>query len=660
MENPMRFNKQHFLIFFIFFYANITISQTITSISPKQNETNVPPNSNIVFGFDVQPDPLYVNSESIFIYGSQTGRKKGNLEIFESGYSVKFTPNTQFKAGEIITAIISQKLKFINGQLLPKPLIWQFYIGALHGDSNFFKGQTFEIIQNQRESRESSDVCGIDIDGNNSIEILIPYMNSNEYGIFELSDGQYYQRTSLSLGSDFPASVMAADLNMDYKIDLLVFASGPTQSWINSGDFTFMHISSIEDITTSSILNDFNGDGDFDIATLDTYENKLKILMNNGHGIFNYYSEIQVGSWPLSITSGDFDNDFDMDIAVSDGATSLNILTNNGMGNFSNSQVLNAEGHNLSIRSCDFNNDGYPDIAAANKFNRTVTIFINDKKGSFIKYDKIDTGYSLHYLNYSDFNADGNIDIVAAGSLGSYILLNNGDGSFELGQNLIRGDFIIVGDYDMDGDIDIGLSSKYNDELQLYKNNSYPEVFNLVSPSDSERLNNLGDFIHFSWNKSNDPDNDSLKYCLQIYNSSTNITIENISNNFYDLFWWEFIKPEEKYHWSVSVSDNYSIIVSADTFSFRIILPKEFITYQNYPNPFNRSTHISYLTPSAGHVIVSIFDLQGKLLTTIVDKFEQPGYHQVVFYADRYASGLYLCYVKFKNITKVRKMLLVK
>ncbi len=759
----MSFNKQHFLIIFIFFFSNTTISQTLAYISPKQNETNVPINSNIIFGFDLQPDSSYENNETIFIYGSQTGRKMGCFEILDSGSLIKFTPDTQFNPGEIITVIISQNLRFVNGQLLHKPLIWQFYIEALRGDSQFIEGQTFEIIQNQQESIESSDVCGIDIDGNNSIEIFIPDMKTKEYGIFGLSNGQYYQKTSFSLGSGYPVSLMPVDLNMDYKIDLLIFASGAAQSWINAGDFTFMQVSSIKNMTTSSILTDFNGDGDFDIATLNAYENKLEILMNNGKGVFNYNSDIQVGSWPMSITTGDFDNDFDMDIAISDGAHILTVLKNDGLGNFSYNQELNDVGYNLSINSCDLNKDGYIDIAAANKNDKTVTIFINDKKGSFIKYDCINTNYTLSYLNFSDFNADGNIDIIVAGSLGSYILINKGDGAFELGQNLIRGDFIIVGDYDMDGDIDLGLSSKYNDELQLYKNNNFPETFNLVSPFDSERLDNLDDFIHFSWDESidldndsieyslkifnstidttimgiseeyynfnwlnnlnfdeiynwtaiandefsqtasldtfqfqiyvlnnrpknfnliNPPnnesiqysskyinfiwedsydlDNDSLKYNLQIYNSSKNISIENISNNFYDLFWKEIIVPEEKYYWTVSVSDSYFNISSADTFSFIIKLPKEFIAYQNYPNPFKRSTYISYIAPSSGHVKVNIFDLQGKLLATLVDKFVQIGHYEIEFYADGFASGLYLCRIQFNDIIKIKKMLLIK
>jgi glycosidase len=53
--------------------------------------------------------------------------------------------------------------------------------------------------------------------------------------------------------------------------------------------------------------------------------------------------------------------------------------------------------------------------------------------------------------------------------------------------------------------------------------------------------------------------------------------------------------------------------------------PDSFLLYQNYPNPFNPSTHIRYSIEKVGRVVLTIYDLLGRKIRTLVDELQQPG-----------------------------------
>lgn len=81
---------------------------------------------------------------------------------------------------------------------------------------------------------------------------------------------------------------------------------------------------------------------------------------------------------------------------------------------------------------------------------------------------------------------------------------------------------------------------------------------------------------------------------------------------------------------------------------------------QNYPNPFNPTTTIRYRTASAGPVNVTVFDLLGKEVATLVNAPLAAGEHTVQFNAGRLSSGLYFCRLAAGNVTVTRKMVLMK
>jgi len=91
--------------------------------------------------------------------------------------------------------------------------------------------------------------------------------------------------------------------------------------------------------------------------------------------------------------------------------------------------------------------------------------------------------------------------------------------------------------------------------------------------------------------------------------------------------------------------------------------PNQFSLEQNYPNPFNPTTTINYTVASGNLtsiVNLSVFDVLGRKVATIVNKEQTPGNYSVRFDASRFSSGIYFYKLSSGNIVKIRKMLLVK
>ena len=81
---------------------------------------------------------------------------------------------------------------------------------------------------------------------------------------------------------------------------------------------------------------------------------------------------------------------------------------------------------------------------------------------------------------------------------------------------------------------------------------------------------------------------------------------------------------------------------------------------QNYPNPFNPSTTIEYRIPEAGIVSIKIYDILGREIKTLVNKFQLSGNYQIQFDAADLASGVYFYQLKTNGFISVKKMLLLK
>jgi hypothetical protein len=86
-----------------------------------------------------------------------------------------------------------------------------------------------------------------------------------------------------------------------------------------------------------------------------------------------------------------------------------------------------------------------------------------------------------------------------------------------------------------------------------------------------------------------------------------------------------------------------------------------FALHQNYPNPFNPSTTITYSIPQEGPVKLTVIDLSGKKVQTLVNEPQNAGTHDIYFEAGQsLASGLYFYRLETSGFAQTRKMILLK
>ena len=80
-----------------------------------------------------------------------------------------------------------------------------------------------------------------------------------------------------------------------------------------------------------------------------------------------------------------------------------------------------------------------------------------------------------------------------------------------------------------------------------------------------------------------------------------------------------------------------------------------------YPNPFNPTTTISYALPTTSEVRISVVDMLGRLVATLVSgDFKPAGYHTVQFIADGLASGTYLIRMEAGAFVATQQVVLLK
>jgi hypothetical protein len=80
----------------------------------------------------------------------------------------------------------------------------------------------------------------------------------------------------------------------------------------------------------------------------------------------------------------------------------------------------------------------------------------------------------------------------------------------------------------------------------------------------------------------------------------------------------------------------------------------------NYPNPFNANTTIRYSLESDSPVTITVFDLMGRRMETLVDAIKGAGSHSAIWNADGYSSGIYFYIIKAGGNSVSGKMALVK
>ena len=96
-----------------------------------------------------------------------------------------------------------------------------------------------------------------------------------------------------------------------------------------------------------------------------------------------------------------------------------------------------------------------------------------------------------------------------------------------------------------------------------------------------------------------------------------------------------------------------------------MVQPVAFKLWQNYPNPFNAETIIQYFVPSRESIKLTVFNLLGQKVRTLIDGIRNAGQQHIKWDGTDYtgrpvSSGIYFCSLKIGELTETRKMILIR
>jgi hypothetical protein len=141
---------------------------------------------------------------------------------------------------------------------------------------------------------------------------------------------------------------------------------------------------------------------------------------------------------------------------------------------------------------------------------------------------------------------------------------------------------------------------------------------------------------------------------------SPEITREGLSCTFID----NSCEPGRDYYYRVDVLENHEqwTLFETDALS---IPAQQLALHQNHPNPFNPTTTISFMLPETSHANLSVYDLEGKLVITLIDGEVEEGHKQITWdgtgsHGNRVSSGVYYYRLQAEKKVLTRKMVLLK
>ena len=116
------------------------------------------------------------------------------------------------------------------------------------------------------------------------------------------------------------------------------------------------------------------------------------------------------------------------------------------------------------------------------------------------------------------------------------------------------------------------------------------------------------------------------------------------------------IKSDDFIFWT----DTFQVDVVSGLENDKSVLPKVYALHQNYPNPFNPSTTISYQLPMISDVNLTIYNILGQKVITLVDKRQPAGSYEVKWDASQFSSGVYLYSLRAGDYRDMKKLVLLK
>ena len=284
-----------------------------------------------------------------------------------------------------------------------------------------------------------------------------------------------------------PADMLVVDLDQDGALDLAIADSASGQLRVLFNDGTGLFLEAVVYPGASSSYGDWDqpvtlaaaaifGNG-LDLVVGDPVARSISILQNDGMGFFDISREdIFIGHQIADVLTADLDADGDFDIAVANrDAASVTVLFNNGEGSFNARITCDVEAGPTALLATHLDPDEHADLVVANSTAGTISVLFGNRNGGFETRQDFVVGIDPAALSMADYDADGDNDVLV-GSRGSRdvaILQNDGAGGLTLVQRINVGVPVVdLALTDLTADIfsDLVVASSTGSHLAFFEN----------------------------------------------------------------------------------------------------------------------------------------------------------------------------------------------
>ena len=353
----------------------------------------------------------------------------------------------------------------------------------------------------------------VDCNLDGRLDLAIAYeTNVTAWGGIYTNSGTDFVDSGANLLDQHGAHMAWGDYDNDGDMDAVVIDSGETRVYRNDAcAFTDIGAGLPRAYGGRAAWGDCDNDGDLDIAL--TGSIGWTDIYRNDAGSF---VALQAGLLPMGygscVTWGDYDGDGDLDLAAAGWASGhttshCNIYRNDGDGVFTNIAAGLSGITHASLTWSDFDSDGDLDLLAGGQ--GATTLYRNDG-GTFA-----DSGATLPVcmsgrpaFAWADYDGDGDPDLAFAGSIDltnrSIVCRNDGGGTFTptvLPLEGIAYGEAAWGDYDRDGDVDLSLTGSGGNSV--YRNDGSASNTPPASPT-GLLFSPDGSTIHLTWTTASD------------------------------------------------------------------------------------------------------------------------------------------------------------